>query len=466
MRTIVILFIILLSKCESEVTKAEATSDLTELAREAYVFAYPMLMGYQSLYYTTINDKSPMYRGTFNQAVHDSKPADHTRKDVVTMNADTPYTTFALDLRAEPIVLVVPKITDRYYSLQFIDLYTHNFDYVGSRTTGTEGGTYLVVGPGWEGAVPTEQFSKVIRSESEIITVIGRTQLLGSDDIQNVIAIQKGYQITPLSSYLDKTPEQAPSLNWIPLDPKELYNHHFIKYFNFYLSLVQPIHEEDKPALKRFEQIGVSPGEGFDPSSFTPEELAAIDKGVDLAIKEIKEKAASIGENVNGWNMMDAFGDRTFYQGNRLLRAAAVMVGIYGNDKKEAFYPVTYTDVEGSVLNASENTYEIRFSSDNLPPAKYFWSLTIYNKEADGVGGYLVENELGRYLINTTTDGLQYGEDGSLTIYIQHESPSQDKRSNWLPAPDGEFYLVIRMYGPEERALNGSWEPPGIIKGS
>lgn len=466
MRTFFILFIILLCSCKSEVQNQETASNLTEVAREAYIFAYPMLMGYQAQYYNAVNTESPIYRGPFNQITNDTKPADHTRKDVVSMNADTPYTTFGLDLRAEPIVISVPEISDRYYSFQFIDLHTHNFAYVGTRTTGTGAGKYLVVGPGWKGDIPPNEFSEVIHSESELITVIGRTQLLGVADLKNVIDIQTGYQIQPLSEYLDMEPKKSPPLDWIPLDPKQLYNHNFIKYFNFYLSLVQPIHEEDKPALKKFEAIGVAPGKSFDSSSFSTEELAAIDTGVAMAINDIKEKSSAIGENVNGWNMMDPFGNRAFYNGNRLLRAAAVMVGIYGNDKKEAFYPVAYTDIDGNTLNASASKYEIHFTKDNLPPAKYFWSITMYNKEADGVGGYLVQNPINRYLINSTTENLQYDEDGGLKVYIQHEEPSDEKKSNWLPAPDGEFYLMMRLYGPEERAMNGSWEPPGIIKGS
>lgn len=193
--------------------------------------------------------------------------------------------------------------------------------------------------------------------------------------------------------------------------------------------------------------------------------LNAINEGVREAQDAIKNKAENIAKRVNGWNMMNAFGSREFFHGDRLLRAAAVMVGIYGNDKVEAFYPVAYVDNEGDILDGGKNEYVLHFSRNEIPPAKYFWSITMYNKQADGVGGYMVENDIGRYLIGSTTEGLKYDEDGGLTIYVQHKAPPGKKeRSNWLPAPNEPFYLMLRVYGPEEAALNETWQPPGVIK--
>jgi hypothetical protein len=161
---------------------------------------------------------------------------------------------------------------------------------------------------------------------------------------------------------------------------------------------------------------------------------------------------------------MDPFGNRAFYKGNRLLRAAAVMVGIYGNDKAEAFYPVAYVDSNNNTLNGKTAKYKIHFSKEQIPPAKYFWSITMYDKSADGVGGYLIKNPINRFLINSTTEGLQYDKDGGLTVYIQNEKPTNETASNWLPAPAEDFYLMIRIYGPKEAAMNNTWSPPGIEK--
>jgi len=382
----------------------------------------------------------------------------------VTMNADTPYSLMAMDLRSEPMVVSVPEIKDRYYVIQFIDLFTHNFAYIGTRSTGTEAGDYLFVGPKWKGDIPEEKFKKVFRSESELVTTIGRTQLLGRGDLPNVIAVQKELKAQPLSAFLGASKDQnAPQLDWIKLNPSDLTNLNFIDYFNFYLTLVEPLNEEDKPMLEKFEKIGIVPGAKFNPADYSPEIVTAIEVGVQEGLDEIKDKAGNIAEQVNGWNMMDAFGPREFFEGNHVLRAAAAMVGIYANDKIEAFYPMGYVDSTGEVLNG-ENKYIIHFNKDQIPPAKYFWSITMYNKKADGVGGYLIENELDRYLINSTSEGLVFDKDGGFTIYIQHDKPTADKVANWLPAPKEPFYLCLRIYGPEESAMNGDWKPPYIEK--
>lgn len=445
-------------------TETLSPTEAEQIAREAYIFTYPMLMGYQAQYYTTM-PQSPGYRGPLNQLSHDTQPADHTRKDVVTMNGDTPYSAFGLDLRAEPMVLSVPQINDRYYVFQCIDLFTHNFAYVGTRTTGTEPGDYLFVGPGWKGEIPKEKFKGVFYSESQFVTIVGRTQLKGINDLPNVLEIQKKYQLQPLSLFEGKEPKTAGEIDWVPLNPKEFGDARFIKYVNFYLSMVEPFHKDDTAALKRFEKIGIKPGAAYDSTNYSPETLEAINAGVKDAISDIQEKAGHIAARVNGWNMMDAIGPREFYKNDWLLRAAAVMVGIYANDKVEAFYPIAYVDADNEVLDGSKHKYTIRFDQTNIPPARYFWSVTMYNKQADGVAGYMVENPIKRYLINSTTEGLVKDKDSSFTIFIQHEAPKdKEQKANWLPAPNEPFYLVLRIYGPEETAMNGTWEPPAIVK--
>ena len=470
MNRIILLFfaLLLFNSCKKEQPKESQISpeEAKSIAKEAYIYAYPMLMGYKSLYYTTIDSKSPGYRSGFNEITHDRRPADYTRKDVVSMNADTPYSLFAFDLRAEPMVFSVPKIKDRYYVFQFIDLFTHNFAYVGTRVTGNEAGDYLFVGPDWKGKIPEGKFKKVFHVESQLVTGIGRTQLFGTNDLPNVIEIQNKYKITPLSKFAGtETPKTVTEIDWLPIaDPNDFNTINFIKYFNIYLNLVQPFNKEDLEDLKKFERIGVKPGAKFDATQFSDEIVAAINEGVNEGIAAIKEKASKIGQQKNGWNMMDPFGNRAFYKGNRLLRAAAVMVGIYGNDKAEAFYPVAYVDSNNNTLNGKTAKYKIHFSKEQIPPAKYFWSITMYDKSADGVGGYLIKNPINRFLINSTTEGLQYDKDGGLTVYIQNEKPTNETASNWLPAPAEDFYLMIRIYGPKEAAMNNTWSPPGIEK--
>lgn len=459
--------VLLLNSCGTRENPSQITTDPLEaktIAKEAYVFSYPLLMGYQAQYYTTMPG-SPGYRGALNKITNDTIPADHTRKDVVSMNGDTPYSAFGLDLRAEPMVLSVPEIKDRYYVFQCIDLFTHNFAFIGTRTTGTNAGDYLFVGPGYEGNVPKEKFTKVFYSESAFVTIVGRTQLKGKDDLPNVRAIQKKYKLQSLSEFEGTKPKSVPDPDWIPLNPKEFDDARFMKYVNFYLTMLEPLHPEDTAAIHRFEKIGIKSGASFDSASYSPEVLEAINEGIKEAQAAIKGKAENIAEKVNGWSMTNAFGPREFYKQDWLLRAAAVMVGIYGNDKVEAFYPIAHADKDGETLDGSKHRYRIHFSKEEIPPAKYFWSITMYNKQADGVGGYMVENSINRYLINSSTQGLKYDKDGGFTVYIQHGTPkAAGEKSNWLPAPDEPFYLMIRVYGPEQSAIDGSWKPPGIVK--
>ena len=272
---IVLAIVSLFTSCKQqpEVTPVEAKA----ITEEAYVYAYPMIMGYRALYMTILEPKSPFFRAPLNELVHDVKPADYTREDVVTMNGDTPYSNFAIDLRAEPIVISVPEVTDRYYVLQFADLFTHNFTFIGTRNTGTSAGDYLFVGPKWKGEIHEGKFSKVFHCETDLAGGIGRTQLLNMNDLPNVLEVQKGYKITPLSTFLGEEPKPSlPATQWLPWKEEALSSLDFINYLNLMLPLVDPINEEDKPALERFAKIGITPGATFDKSAYNDEIIKAL----------------------------------------------------------------------------------------------------------------------------------------------------------------------------------------------
>jgi hypothetical protein len=415
--------------------------------------------------------------------VHDVKPADHTRIDVVTMNGDTPYSLFMIDLRTEPVIVSVPEIKDRYYVLQFPDLYTHNYAFIGTRATGTKAGDYLFVGPKWKGEIPegkfkkifhceTEltagvgrtqlfglddlpnvleiqkgkgeipegKFKKIFHCETELTAGVGRTQLLGLDDLPNVLEIQKGYGIAGLSEFMGEEPKTIPDTDWPVWKEEVLSSIEFIDYFNFGLTFCEPIHPDDMEAMARFARIGVKPGAAFDKSACSEDVIKAIEEGIAEATKKIQHKAENIAEQINGWHMMEAFGPREFFKGDWLLRAGAGMAAIFANDKIETLH----------------------FTKDEIPPAKYFWSVTMYDKRGDGIAGYMIENPINRYLISSTTEGLLYDKDGGLTIYIQHAQPEGEKAANWLPAPAEPFYMCMRIYGPEERVMNNEWAPPAV----
>jgi hypothetical protein len=315
------------------------------------------------------------------------------------------------------------------------------------------------VGPGFTGDVP-DGFADVLRFETDLVIVIGRTQLLGPDDVETLRPIMNSYRLEPLSSHLGSEAPAAPAFDWPVWDDEASRDERFIGYVNRLLEWCQPPHPDEEAMFERFALAGIGAGLAFDHDDLDDDARAALRSGVDRARAKMADKAGHLGDRVNGWMAIDAFGDREFFDGDYLLRAAGAMAGWGGNDKIEAFYPMTSTDRSGEPLSG-DRAYRLRF--DTLPPAKAFWSVTMYDTSYDGVAGYLVDNTIGRYVINSTTTGLMVGDDGSLTIYIQHDEPDTEAgTANWLPAPPGPFYLAMRIYWPEPEALDGTWEPPPV----
>jgi uncharacterized protein (TIGR03000 family) len=433
-----------------------------EIAEEAFIYGFPMVMNYQVMYEFFIDKSSSQYKGPFNQVL--SMARVFTPKDtaVVTPNSDTPYSMLAMDLRAEPLVLTVPPIEkERYYSVQLVDLYTCNYGYIGSRATGNGGGNYLIAGPSWKGNKP-EGIDKVFRCETDLSLAIYRTQLFNPADIDNVKKIQAGYKVQPLSSFLKRPP--APGLvseiKWPKIDKKLAESDPFA-YLNFLLQFCPATGtaEVEKPLRARFAKIGIESGKSFDPASLSADDRKALSVGMNAGLKKIEERRNTIGKDVNGWRVGAAFGDREFYKGDWTLRAAAAMAGIYGNDAVEALYPMLLTDSEGKKPDGSKTRYTLTFAKGQLPPANAFWSVTMY----DGKTQLLIENPINRYLINSPMlANLNKNDDGSLTIYIQKDSPGKDKEPNWLPAPDGPIFIVMRVYWPKKEALEGEWKPPAV----
>lgn len=431
------------------------------IAEEAYIYAFPMLMGYRYAFATFLMAGSPSYRGLANAIHGKAATLDHTFRDVITPNADTPYSMALLDLRAEPVVLQVPRVTDRYYVWQFVDLFGTNPHFIGSRATGSDAGTYLAVGPGWDGRAGDE-FDGVLPFDTDLVFVIGRTQLLSADDIPALIKVMDGYKIQPLSAYRGQSILAPQPIQWPAWNDEASRDERFIGYLNFLLSFCQPIHPSEADLMTRFAKIGIGPGVPFDAGALDEKVREAIRAGVAAARESMASKLGHIGQEANGWTSSDVFGTREFYAGDYLLRSVAAMAGWGGNDVIEATYPTAREDGEGEPLDGTHR-YQIAFTTP--PPAKAFWSITMYDTSYDGVAGYLVENPINRYLINSTTEGLAFGNDDSLTITIQREQPQDaTQKANWLPAPEGPFYLVLRLYWPEQAALDGSWTPPPVVR--
>lgn len=436
-------------------------TEIQAISEEAFIYGFPLVMNYGVIYETYIDKASSQYKCGFNELYNTARVFTPKDTAVVTPNSDTPYSFFCADLRVEPIVITVPEVEKgRYYSLQLIDFYTSNFGYVGSRTTGNGAGRSMLVGPHWKGVAPAG-IDRVFRCETEITFAIMRTQLFNEADLENVKKIQAGYKLQSLSAFLEKpAPAAAPKIDWPKID-KELAARDPFSYLSFVLQFCPTVGtaEVEKPLRAKFAKIGIEAGKPFQLDKFTAEEKAAVVEGIKSGMAKIKEQVASVGKDENGWRVGSAFGDRNFFKGNWTLRAAAAMAGIYGNTKEEALYPLLSLDSEGKKPDCSTGKYTLTFAKDQLPPANAFWSVTMYDAKTQ----LLVENPINRYLINSPMlPSMKKNADGSLTIYIQKDSPGKEKESNWLPAPDGPIYVAMRLYWPKEEALSGMWKPPAV----
>jgi hypothetical protein len=444
------------------ITPGTGMGETKQIAEEAFIYGFPMVMNYAVFYEYFVDKASPAYKAPPNQLYNTARV--YTPKDttIVTPNSDTPYSFVGMDLRVEPFVVCNPEIEKgRYFSVQLIDFYTFNYGYMGSRTTGNGAGCFMIAGPSWKGDKP-EGVTKVFRSETDFSIALIRTQLFNPADIDNVKKIQAGYRAMPLSKFQNKpAPPAAPEIAWPKIDKTSADADPFA-YLNFVLTLCPPTGPAavEIPMRGRFTKIGVEAGKPFSVDKLTPEQKVELETGMKSGLEKIKQTVTTMGTGENGWRVATkGFGDRKLYAGNFTLRAAAAMAGIYGNDAVEALYPMLVTDSDGQKLDTSTNRYTLTFPAEKLPPANAFWSVTMY----DGKTQLLIDNPINRYLINCPMlPDLKKNADGSLTLYIQKDSPGKDHESNWLPAPDGPPFIVMRVYWPKEAALNGSWKPPAV----
>jgi hypothetical protein len=431
--------------------------EVQTITEEAYIFSFPILDSYKMLFAQALYPESDAYEAPMNAMNHYTELLGPDYTLIVRPNNDTLYSIAWLDLRAEPMVLSVPAIPlDRYYSFQLIDLYTHNFAYVGSRATGPEAGNYLITGPGWSGAAPAG-ITAVIPCETAFATALARTAVFGPEDVPNVAAIQAQYRVTPLSEFAGSEPPPAAAAPQLPpYNPEQARSADFVALLNAFLPYLGQ-HPSEAELWQRFAAIGV--GADFDLESLDPEIRAAMEEGVATAIEKIETEGANLGSRKNGWMLTEAsFGPREAMQGRYMRRAGAAFFGLWGNDLEEAFYPESSVDADGEALDASKHDYVVHFAADELPPVKSFWSLSMYNLPQQ----HFIHNPINRYTIGDRTEGVVYGKDGSLTVYLQHESPGKDKESNWLPAPDGLLSLQMRCYWPAPESLDPLYAPPAV----
>jgi hypothetical protein len=445
---------------------APGIEETKAIAEEGFIYGLPIVMNYAVMYEFAVDSKSSQFKAPFNQINNQHRVATYEDTAVVTPNSDTPYSVLWLDLRAEPMVISVPAVSkERYYTIQLVDGNTYNYGYIGSRATGSDPGDYLVVGPDWKGETPPG-IKKVFSSTTPFSFSVIRTQLFNPADMPNVEKVQEGYKARPLSAFLKQpAPPAAPKIDFLPATTEGI-KKNFYEYLDAALQFVPPS-PEDKEVRAKLASIGIGPGKTFEFKDLSLEHKAA----VLLAMKEGDDKVekfmTSGMKNINGWNIGSFFGDRAFYKGDWLMRSGAAKTGIYGNDAVEATYPYTRVDATGETLDGSKHNYTLTFPAGQYPPVNAFWSITMY----DGKSQLLIKNPINRYLINSPMlPDMKKNDDGSLTLYIQKESPGADKEANWLPAPNDTIYLVMRLYWPKTEAPSilpageGTWKPPGIVK--
>jgi hypothetical protein len=423
------------------------------IARDAYIYGFPMVENYKTLFAYSIAEGTPNYKAPFNEISNIARVFTPEDTAIVTPNSDTPYSFVTLDLRAEPVVLTIAPVREgRYFSWMTVDLYTYLAPYIGSRTTGNGGGRFLFAGPSWSGETP-EGVSMVLRLPTEFGLTAARTQLFGPEDLDNVRKVQAGYTVEPLSQYLgEPAPPPAPAVDWLLYDPEKAAGIGFFDYLSFLLQFAPPL-PEDAGIRGQMARIGVVPGQPFDPSAHSAEIQAALQAGIDAANAAIAADIAVLG------NADVLFGSREFLRGRYFDRAVGAKYGIYGNAKEEAIYVAYSTDAAGQGLDGSGAGYTLRFAAGELPPVSAFWSLTVY----DGRSQLLVANPINRYLINSPMlPELEKDEDGGLTLLLQHNEPAAARKANWLPLPSGPFYAMLRMYWPQKPVLEGEWQAPAM----
>jgi hypothetical protein len=440
-----------------------SSSDKPEdIATLAYIWGFPLVtMERQFNFVTSPNVPPGVGRGPPNSISCATDLVNASFTDVVTPNSDTLYCQSQFDLRNEPVVVVVPPISDRYYSFEFLDAYTNDYAYLGQRASGGNGGTYLMAGPDWNGQVP-EGMTK-IWTPTNLAWLITRTLAKGPADVANVNAIQDKIIVKPLSEFQGNAtspPSAVTQVNAskeVPIGPQPtLIAPTGIKIFDEISAAMvgNPLNPPDPVLVTKLASIGIGPNKV--PSTETNDTVkTALQTGITEGQKMIDAKVANFGTVVNGWLSNAQPG---VYGTDYLFRAATTQFGLGANIGQEAFYPSTFTDSDGEPLSGN-SSYLIHFESGQTPPVDGFWSVSMYNDK-----NLFVDNPINRYSIGKYTEGLKNNTDGSLDIYIQNASPGADKESNWLPAPEGSFNMVMRLYLPQPQALNGTWQLPEVQK--
>ena len=438
---------------------------LNDLARRAAIYLFPVHEMYRTRWNATVNERNPI-RQKLNRFIHARQLATHRARAVTTPNTDTLYSSAWLDLSVEPLFLSVPDMGDRYYSFAFMDMFTNNFAYVCRRLDGGKPRPRMIAGPAWQGDV--DHNVTLVRAPTNGVWLLGRILVDGPADVEAVHALQgktlletpdmrnerRILEIQELMRSRAVPPPEAVA-DWPPLnrdDPFDLFE------VGMRTLGESPLGERDKTVLEDFAPLHLHPRFRFDVRAFDAPARDAIKQGIAQAQADIRTAGRRYGKVVNGWSYPERnlgnFGDDYLY------RALVALAGLAALETAEATYLTCNVDAEHKPLNGA-GRYILRFGPGQLPPARAFWSLSMYEVTPEG-RAFFTDNPLGRYAIGDRTEGLKRGADGSLEIHLQRDRPDESKVVNWLPAPAGPMRLVLRAYEPGEELLDGTYRVPAV----
>jgi hypothetical protein len=428
-----------------------------QLGVDAYIYGYPLLV-MDSVRRVSTNVAVPQGKlAPMGQFAHFRSFPDASKRDFAGSNVDTLYSTAWLDLSPGPYVLHLPDANNRFYLMPILDGWTEVIGNPGTRTTGDKAGDYAITGPQWTGVLPAGV--KQIKSDTNMVWLVGRTYCSGTaQDYDAVHAMQDQYTLVPLALFGKPNPTLEkgvvdPNIDMTTPPRDQIDKLDAAEFFKRLALLMKtnPPTPQDAPMVATLARLGVV-GD-FDVSNLPPGVAQGLSRVPETAHKKILGHYAT-QKQANGWMVSTGSGH---YGTDYLQRALIAYIGVGGNLPADAFYPIARSDGDGKVLNGASR-YMMHFTKADIPPVdpRGFWSLTMYDKEY-----FLAANSINRYSLSSR-DKFQHNPDGSMDLYIQKESPGVDKQSNWLPAPDGEFILMLRLYWPKDEAVDGAWVPPPV----
>lgn len=458
---------VLVGGCDSHDEATQPTTspeELKEVALEAYIYGYPLVAAYDIVHRQSLEPESAEYKGPFNHYRADIRLMTAADRTIISPNADTPYGLANLDLRREGYVLSVPEIDlTRYFSVQMVDMYTFNFAYLGKRTTLNRAGTYLLCCS--EDKIPSPEqvqaagIDSVICCETPFVQLFTRTQLYDDADLEEVRAINSRITLRPLSDCLpDAAGETVLGYDRFP-NPSDacLTTPEFFSMLDFVLSQC-PVHPSEKALRERFGLLGIDGDGKFDYSRLSRQQREALDYGIGEGLAQLAGATDVDTRKIFGSRQeMEAMNGQDIYRS----RAIGAFYGIYGNTVSEAMYYTYRAASDGTRPDASKHDYQLTFDMASLPPVDGFWSVTMYGEDK-----FFVDNPLDRYLINSRMldNGELHTADGQLRLHIQARPPlDPEEQKNWLPAPDGPFILILRLYLPSQDAISYRWTRPDLV---